>query len=75
MNQNSTMIDPRPYPYMRCRLSLVSIQVLPLHVQSSAFIAKFTEDGRTEEMTPGDVEAESESLSCEADPLVYSKIF
>ncbi|KHG25179.1 hypothetical protein F383_31050 [Gossypium arboreum] len=26
MNPNSTMFDPRPYPYMRCRLSLVSIQ-------------------------------------------------
>ncbi|KHG17124.1 hypothetical protein F383_02022 [Gossypium arboreum] len=30
MNPNSTMFDPRPYPYIRCRLSLVSIQVLSL---------------------------------------------
>ncbi|KAB2061100.1 hypothetical protein ES319_A10G063700v1 [Gossypium barbadense] len=29
MNPNSTMFDPRPYPYMRCRLSLVSIQDHP----------------------------------------------
>ncbi|KAB2065474.1 hypothetical protein ERO13_A09G087100v2 [Gossypium hirsutum] len=29
MNPNSTMFDPRPYPYMRCRLSLASIQDHP----------------------------------------------
>ncbi|KHG08215.1 hypothetical protein F383_35322 [Gossypium arboreum] len=35
----------------------------------------FGKDGRTEEMTPGDMEAEREGLSCKADPLVYSRIF
>ncbi|KAK8367190.1 hypothetical protein V6Z12_A02G169300 [Gossypium hirsutum] len=32
-------------------------------------------DDHTEEMTPGDVEAEREGLSFEADPVVYSRIF
>ncbi|KHG13869.1 RNA-binding 47 [Gossypium arboreum] len=58
-----------------CLEKFDTVCVSPFGVQSSAFIAKFIEDGRTEEMSPGDVEAEHEGLSCEADPLVYSRIF